>query len=63
MRLGFLGRARPPDDRLWLRKIQSWEIFFYLALNIPYPTGKIIATERIQAVYWLVVCQSHRSYH
>ncbi len=25
MRLGFLGRAGPPDDRLWLRKIRSWE--------------------------------------
>ncbi len=25
MRLGFLGRTGPPDDRLWLRKIRSWE--------------------------------------
>ncbi len=25
MRLGFLGRAGPPDDRLCLRKIRSWE--------------------------------------
>ncbi len=22
---GFKGRAGPPDDRLWLRKIRSWE--------------------------------------
>ncbi len=25
MRLGFLGRAGTPDDRLLLRKIRSWE--------------------------------------
>ncbi len=25
VRLGLLGRAGPPDDRLWLRKIRSWE--------------------------------------
>ncbi len=57
MRLWFLGRAGPPDDRLWLRKIRSWESRFYLALNMPYPNGKIIAVERVQTVYWLVVGQ------
>ncbi len=63
MRLGFLGRAGPPDGRLWLRKIRSWENFFLFSSKMPYPTGKSIATERIQAVNWLVVCQSNRSYH
>ncbi len=29
------------------------KIRFYSALNMPYPTGKIIAVERVQAVYWL----------
>ncbi len=33
MRLGFLCRAGPPDDRLWLRKIRSWEIFFFSKRN------------------------------
>ncbi len=46
MRLGFLCRAGPLDDRLWLRKISS--CFLYCALNMPYPTGKIIATYRMQ---------------
>ncbi len=48
MRLGFLGRAGPPDDRLWLRKIRSWEkpILFSPkhALN-----GKIIGAERVRS--------------
>ncbi len=26
---------------------------FYSALNMPYPNGKIIAVERVQAVNWL----------
>ncbi len=30
---------------------------FYSALNMPYPNGKIIAIERVQTVYWLVVGQ------
>ncbi len=30
---------------------------FYSALNMPYPSGKIIAVERVQIVYWLVVGQ------
>ncbi len=63
MRLGFLGRAGPPDDRLWLRKIKSWEKSIFSALNMPYPTGKIIAAQTIHAGYWLVVFQSHRSCH
>ncbi len=25
----------------------------YTALNMPYPTGKIIAAQKVQAVYWL----------
>ncbi len=56
--LGFLGRAGPPDDRLWLRKIRSWEksiLFSSKHAHMPYPNGKIIAVERVQAVYWLVV--------
>ncbi len=36
---------------------------FYTVLNVPYPTGKIIAAQRIQAVYWLVIGQSHCSCH
>ncbi len=30
---------------------------FYSALNMPFPNGKIIAVERVQTVYWLVVGQ------
>ncbi len=48
MRLGFLGRAGPPDDRLWLRKIRSREKF-YSALNMPYPNGKIIGAEKVRS--------------
>ncbi len=33
---------------------------FYTALSLPYSTGKIIASQRIQAFYWLVVGQSQR---
>ncbi len=36
---------------------------FYSALNLPYPNGKIIAVERVQTVYWLVVGQLLRSCH
>ncbi len=57
MRLGFLGRIGPPDDRLWLRKSDLGKNRFYSALNMPYPNGKIIAVERVQTVYWLVVGQ------
>ncbi len=57
MRLGFLGRTGPPDDRLWLRKIRSWEKSIYSALNIPIRMLKIIAVERVQTVYWLMVGQ------
>ncbi len=49
MRLGFLGRAGPPDDRLWLRKIRSWEKSIYSALNTPYLNGKIIGAERVRS--------------
>ncbi len=63
MRLGFLGRAGPPDDRLWLRKIRSWEKSILYISKHAYPTGKIIAAQTIHAVYWLVVFQSHRSCH
>ncbi len=52
MRLGFLGKAGPPDDRLWLRKIRSWEKSMRT-----YPNGKNIAVERVQTVYWLMVGQ------
>ncbi len=57
MRLGFLGRAGPPDDRLWLRKSDLGKNRLYSALNMPFPNGKIIAVERVRTVYWLVVGQ------
>ncbi len=41
MRLGFLGRAGPPDDRLWLRKIRSWDQ--------PYLNSKIIGAESVRS--------------
>ncbi len=58
MRLWFLGRAGPPDERHWLKKKSDLgKNRFYSALNMPYPNGKIIAGERVQTVYWLVVGQ------
>ncbi len=38
---------------------------FYTSLNMPYPTGKIIAAQTIHAVYWLVneiISRSARQY-
>ncbi len=42
MRLKFLGRAEPLDDRLGLRQIDFIQL---------YPNGKIFALERVQIVY------------
>ncbi len=39
MRLGFLGRAGPPDDRLWLRKSDLLKNQYYSALSMPYLNG------------------------
>ncbi len=47
MRLGFLDRAGPPDESIWLRKIRSWEksiLFSPKHLN-----GKIIGAERVRS--------------
>ncbi len=49
MRLWFLGGAGPPDDRLCLRKIRSWEKSIFSALNVPYLNGKIIGAERVRS--------------
>ncbi len=57
MRLGFLGRAGPLVIASGLDKSDLWKNRFYSALNMPYPNGKIIAVERVQTVYWLVVGQ------
>ncbi len=47
MGLGFLGRTEPPDDRLCIRKIRSWEkSILFSPKNVPYPNGKIIGAER-----------------
>ncbi len=32
---------------------------FWKTLYMPYPTGKIIADERVQAVYWLYQLSNH----
>ncbi len=62
MRLGFLGRAGPPDDRLCLRKSDLGKNRFYLTLNMPSPNCKIIGTERIQTFIgysgWTITLQS-----
>ncbi len=63
MRLGFLGRAGLPVDRLWLRKIGSWEKLILFSSQLALPYGKIIAVERVQTVYWLVVSLLVRSCH
>ncbi len=46
MRLGFLGRAGPPDDRLCLRKIRSWEKSILFSPKHALSNGKIIGAER-----------------
>ncbi len=46
MGLGFLGRAEPPDDRLCLKKIRSWEKFILFSPKHAHPNGKIIRAER-----------------
>ncbi len=53
MSLGFLGKARPLLTTSGLEKSDLGKNRFYSALNMPYPNGKIIAAERVQAVYWL----------
>ncbi len=55
MRLGFLGRAGPLMAASGLEKSDPEKNRFNSALNMPYSNGKIIAVERVQAVYWLVV--------
>ncbi len=57
MRLGFLGRAEPLMTASGLEKSDLGKNRLYSALNMPYPNGKIIAVERVQTVYWLVVGQ------
>ncbi len=49
MRLGYLGRAGPPDDRLWLKKSDLEKNRFYSALNMPCLNGKNIEAERIRS--------------
>ncbi len=63
MRLGFLGRAAPLMTATGLEKSDLVKNRFYTSLNMPYPTGKIIAAQRIHAFHWAVVCQSYRSCH
>ncbi len=53
MRQWLLGRAGPLMTASGLEKSDLRKNRFYSALNMPYPNGKIIAVERVQAVYWL----------
>ncbi len=46
MRLGFLGRAEPPDDHLCLKKIRSWEKSILFSPKHAYLNGKITGAER-----------------
>ncbi len=59
MSLGFLGRAGPLLTTSGLEKSDPGKNRFYSTLNMPYPKGKIIAAERVQAVYWLHRLASH----
>ncbi len=48
-----LGRAAPLMTASGLEKLDLGKNRSYSALNMHYPNTKIIATERVQAVYWL----------
>ncbi len=37
----------------WFEKFDLGKTRSYSALKLPYPNGKIIGSERVQAVYWL----------
>ncbi len=49
MRLGFIGRAELPDDRLWLRKIRSREKSILFSNKHPYLNGKIIGPGSVRS--------------